>query len=81
MVVNTERGDWLEALAGIEDEEELAAFLSGSRPPLPPDASAALHAGVLGALYHDRPRALRLNRAATPSRTRTRLRMAARPSS
>lgn len=61
--MNTERGDWLEILAGIEDQEELGAFLSSAGPSLPPDAAATLHAGVLGALYRDRPRALRLNGA------------------
>ena len=62
--MNTERGNWLEALAEIEDQEELGAFLATAGTSLPPDASAALHAGVLGALHRDRPRALRLNRAA-----------------
>ncbi len=61
--MNTERGDWLEALAEIEDEAELGALLSRAGSSLPPDAPAALHAGVLEALYRDRPRALRLNQA------------------
>ena len=61
--MNTERADWLEVLAGTEDEADLGAFLSRGGTSLPPDAPAALHAGVLGALYRDRPRALRLNRA------------------
>jgi hypothetical protein len=56
--------DWREALAGIEDAEELGAFLSRAGSSLPPNASAALHAGVLEALYGDWPRALRLNQAA-----------------
>jgi tetratricopeptide (TPR) repeat protein len=62
--VRAQPEDWLEALAGIEDPEELGAFLSRAGSSLPPDASAALHAGVLGALYGDRPSALRLNQAA-----------------
>ncbi len=62
--MNTQQGDWLETLARIEAEEDLAAFLSEAAPLLPPDAPATLHAGVLEALHRDRPRALRLSRAA-----------------
>ena len=56
--------DWLETLAGIEDAADVSAFLSRDGTSLPPDAPARLHAGVLAALYGDRPRALRLNQAA-----------------
>lgn len=55
--------DWLEALARIEDTSELSAFLFRAEQWLPADAPARLHGGVLAALYHDRPRAVRLNQA------------------
>ena len=61
--MTTQPEDWLETLAGMEDAADLSAFLSRDGTSLPPNAPASLHAGVLAALYGDRPRALRLNQA------------------
>lgn len=52
--------DWLEALASAETAEGRRALLTRVAPP---DAGAQLHAGILAAIYHDRPRAIRLNAA------------------
>ena len=53
--------NWLETLAVFDDAAERRRFLNG---PLPVDAGAQLHGGVLASLYSDRTRAVKLSLAA-----------------
>lgn len=53
--------NWLEALARTDDPEERDRLLT---QPLPADAGAQLHGGVLASLYNDRACSVRLSVAA-----------------